>query len=183
MRSDKKMIKWGGETRAGQDKESVGEMREQRRRRRKWNPVKDKESQVNWTSRIRVRNETGKGDSGYFLLLRGKAQPLTVSVVEHNDASLFGLRLLWVHHSGADDKIHWRVFSQTTRHHAEGVLAGEELVGVENWWRDKTPILSASVWSARITCLRLTTCGRSRADTRDNTSGHRSRQVLQKRTV
>lgn len=79
-----------------------------------------------------MRNETGKGDSGYFLLLRDKAQPLTVSVVEDNDASLLGLRLLWVHHGGADDKIHRGVFSQTTRHHAEGVLTGEELVGVEN---------------------------------------------------
>lgn len=59
--------------------------------------MKDKESQVNWTSRRRVRNET---------LLRDKAQPLTVSVVEDNDASLLGLRLLWVHHGGADDKIH-----------------------------------------------------------------------------
>lgn len=57
---------------------------------------------------------------------------LTVSVVEDDDASLLGLGLLWVHHGCANDKVHRRVFSQTTRHHAEGVLAREELMGMED---------------------------------------------------
>lgn len=31
---------------------------------------------------------------------------LTVSVVEDDDAPLFGFGLLWIHHGGANNKIH-----------------------------------------------------------------------------
>lgn len=59
---------------------------------------------------------------------------LTVSVVEDNDAPLFGLGLLRMDHGGANEKIHRRVLPQATWQHAQGVLTGKELMGVKNWW-------------------------------------------------
>ena len=58
---------------------------------------------------------------------------LTVSVVEDDDAALLRLRLLGVHHGRAHDEVNGSVPSQTAGNHAEGVLAGQELVSVEYW--------------------------------------------------
>lgn len=65
-----------------------------------------------------------------------KAWLLTVSVVEDNDASLLWLSLVRVNHGSANYEVHRWVFAQATRHHAEGILAGEELMGMENWHGD-----------------------------------------------
>lgn len=59
-----------------------------------------------------MKNEMGEVHlSLFFVQKRDKEEKkimklLTVGVVEDDDASLLRLSLLWVHHGGADDKIH-----------------------------------------------------------------------------
>lgn len=67
-----------------------------------------------------------------------KRLALTISVVEDDDAALLGLRLLWVDHCRANDKVDREVPAQTAGHHAKGVLTLEELVGVEHWEDEHT---------------------------------------------
>ena len=71
-------------------------------------------------------NDGGGGGGG------GKDN-LTVSVVEDDDAALLRLGLLGVHHGCAHHKVNGGVPSEAAGDHAEGVLAGQELVGVEHW--------------------------------------------------
>lgn len=125
------MIKWEGKQEEGRTKRPPVKTQD-----RKWNRVKDKGSQMSgWRTQTEKVDGKDRGECVCVFSWDGESgeEILTVGVVEDNDAALLGLSLLWVHHGGADDKIHWRVFSQATWHHAEGILAGEELMGMEDW--------------------------------------------------
>lgn len=56
----------------------------------------------------------------------------TICVVEDNDATLFRLRLLRVHHGGPDDEVDSRIFAQFTGHQTQSVLTGQKLVSVKH---------------------------------------------------